>query len=84
MISGINKTLSSGKTSSFGIEKTFGEIEVGFNCFVRRTDQKRSESYICEDFLFSTFGMREKSSRGPNAVGYGNRFNSMPALMQII
>ena len=87
LVSGINKTLSSGKTSQFAVSKTIGEIEFGCNCFVRRTcDKSNSTSYFDEDFsnIFNTFGVRNKPSGHSRQVNYSNRYNSMPALMQFL
>jgi len=88
LYTGINKTLASGKTSSFGLAKEIGEVEVGFNCYVKNRNEKRSESYFDDDFsnFFSSFGVGEDRNqpRHKQMGNYNSRFNSMPALMQII
>ena len=78
--------MASGKTSSFGLAKEIGEVEVGFNCYVRNRTEKRSESYFDDDFsnFFSSFGVSEDRNAPKRMSSYNNRFNSMPALMQII
>ena len=78
--------MASGKTSSFGLAKEIGEVEVGFNCYVRKRTEKRSESYFDDDFsnFFSSFGVSEDRNAPKRMSNYNSRFNSMPALMQII
>ena len=85
MYSTINKTVLTGKTSQFGLSKSVGEVEIGFNFYARRLHEKGSESYFDDDIssLLTNFGMREQ--RKPARMAHvNNRFNSMPALIHIM
>ena len=87
--SNVNKTLMTGKTSSFRVSKELGQVEVGFSCFVRKTEEKRNKDGYFDDNLSRLFeSLREVEDRNKlsqnrvrkNKPGYA----SMPALVHIL
>ena len=89
--SNVSKTLMRGKTSTFRLSKELGGVELGFTCFARKIEEKRTkEGYFEDDFsrLIHSFRDAEDRNMGrlaqhrvrKNKPGYA----SMPALVHIL
>ena len=89
--SNVNRTLMTGKTSSFRVSKEMGQVEVGFSCFVRKKEEKRNKDRYFDDELSrllhslreadeGNMGKLSHHRVGKNKPGYA----SMPALVHIL
>ena len=87
----VTKTLMKGKTSTFRLSKELGGVELGFTCFARKIEEKRTrEGYFEDDFSRLIHSFRDVEDRNmgrlaqhrvrKNKPGYA----SMPALVHIL